>query len=80
MEKWQVVGYRDVDFKDQRTGKSVTGYSLFLEREPETDKIHGVETQKIFISGDYVDYEPAVGDLIGILFNRYGKVQSIEII
>lgn len=80
MEKWKVVGYREVDFKDQRTNKEVIGYSLFLEREPETDKIRGVEVQKIFISGDYVDYEPVVGETIGIMFNRYGKVQSIEVI
>lgn len=80
MEKWHVVGYREVNFKDARTNKDVVGYTLFLERESEDKKIHGIEVQKIFISADYVDYEPAVGDDIGILFNRYGKVNSIEVI
>ena len=59
MEKWNVVGYRVVNFKDQRTNRDVNGFTLFLERQPETDKILGVECQKIF--------------------NRYGKVLSIEV-
>ena len=79
MEKWNVVGYREVNFKDQRTNRDVIGFTLFLERQPETDKIRGVECLKIFISGDYVDYEPVGGEQIGIRFTRYGKVQSIEV-
>lgn len=80
MEKWKVVGWRDVDFKDQRTGNQVTGISLFLAREPEDKKVHGLEVQKLFISDEYVDYDPVENQMIGINFNRYGKVQSIEVL
>lgn len=80
MEKWKVVGWRDVDFKDQSSGKQVAGTSLFLARPGEGDKIHGLEVQKLFISREYVDYKPVENQMIGINFNRYGKVQSIEVL
>ncbi len=76
MEKWKVVGWREVDFKDN-SGKQVTGTSLFLAR-PGEGNIHGLEVSKLFISKEYVDYTPIENQMIGINFNRYGKVQSIE--
>lgn len=78
MEKWQVVGWRDVDFKDQQTGRQVSGTSLFLVRTPEDPKVVGLEVSKIFLAKGYVDYTPIKDQKIGINFNRYGKVQSIE--
>lgn len=80
MEKWKVVGYRSVNFKDQNTGKQVSGYSMFLARKPETPDIVGLEMQKIFISSDYVNYIPVENQMIGLSYNRYGKVQSIEVL
>ena len=79
MEKWKVVGWRDVDFKDQSSGKQVAGTSLFLAR-PGEGNIHGLEVQKLFISREYVNYVPVENQMIGINFNRYGKVQSIEVL
>ena len=79
MEKWKVVGWRNVDFKDPQ-GRHVSGYSLFLARPAQDDKVVGLEVQKIFISKQYVQYEPVENQMIGINFNRYGKVQSIEVL
>lgn len=76
MEKWKVVGYRSVDFKDDR-GNQVSGYKLYLARQPETQNIFGLETQSLFISKAYVDYVPKENDMVVISFNRYGKVASI---
>lgn len=80
MEKWKVVGWRDVDFKDQSSGKQVTGTTLFLYGESDDPKVHGFVTQKLFISKEYVKYDPVLNQQIGINFNRYGKVQSIEVL
>ena len=79
MEKWKVVGYRKVDFKDQE-GRPVKGYSLFLAREPEDDNITGLEVQKVYISSDRVQYAPTENEAIGVNYNRYGKIQSIEVL
>ena len=78
MEKWKVVGFRKVDFKDQN-GQQIKGYTLFLARDPEDDKVTGLEVQKVFISSDRVPYTPAEGDFIGITYNRYGKIQDIQV-
>lgn len=79
MEKWKVVGWRNVDFTDPQR-RHVSGYSLFLARPAQSPDITGLEVQKIFISKQYVQYEPVENQMIGINFNRYGKVQSIEVL
>ena len=78
MEKWKVVGFRNVNFKDQ-DGRSVKGYTLFLARKAESPDIVGLECQKLFISSDRIPYCPAENDYIGITYNRYGKVQDIAV-
>lgn len=80
MEKWLVEGYRSVNFEDPRTKNRVEGYTLFLSRVPENDNIKGRECQKLFFASAYCDYQPAVGDEIGIMFNRYGKVDNITVV
>lgn len=80
MEKWKVVGWRNVNFTDQNSGKQVTGYSLFLARNPVSPDITGLEVQKMFISKEYVSYSPVENQMVAINFNRYGKVQSIEVL
>lgn len=77
MEKWKVVGYRKVNFTDPQ-GRTVNGYNLFLARPGSSPSIVGLETQKIFISCQYVDYDPVENQLVYISFNRYGKVVSVD--
>lgn len=78
MEQWRVMGYRPVDFTDN-TGKRITGYSLFLCR-PGGKGMEGDECQKLFISDQHVEYVPALGDSIQIVYNRFGKVSGIQLI
>lgn len=77
MEKWKVVGWRDVNFTDQQNGKQVIGISLFLARESQDDKVHGLEVQKLFFNPQYVPYKPTENEFVIITYNRYGKVASI---
>ena len=79
MEKWKVVGFRKVDFKDQE-GRPVKGYTLFLARQSDDPNIVGLEVQKIFISSDRVPYTPVENEMIGLNYNRYGKIQDIQVV
>lgn len=79
MDIWKIVGYRKVDFEDAQ-GKRVSGYNLYLAREPENKAIKGLEVQKLFYSDQYVDFVPSENQMIQILYNRYGKVGSIQAI
>lgn len=77
-EKWRVIGFRKVNFTDPETKKKVEGFSLYLVRPGEGDNFAGDEAQKIFISSEYVDYDPVLGDTIQLIYNRYGKVSSVQ--
>lgn len=78
MEIYEVVGFRRVNFTDEKTKKVVDGYTLFLQRDPEDGKTHGVECSKQFISAQSVFYQPQLGDRIRLLYNRYGKIGAVE--
>lgn len=78
MEKWKVIGFRKVSFVDEKAKKSVEGFSLFLIRPGTGDNMTGDEAQKIFISSEYVEYVPHLGDEIHLIYNRYGKISSIQ--
>lgn len=76
MEKWKIVGFRKVDFTDPQN-RAVHGYSLFMARPAQNPSIVGLEVQKLFISGEYVNYQPVENQLVNVSYNRYGKVASI---
>ena len=76
MEVWKVVGFRNVDFKDSN-GRQITGYRLYLARQPENRNIFGLETHALFFSKENVDYKPQENQMVRINYNRYGKVSSI---
>lgn len=78
MEIWDVIGVRKVSFKDQKTDQQVEGFTLYLQRVPVDKDIDGMECAKQFISSRYVDYTPVVGDRIQLVYNRYGKIGSIQ--
>lgn len=81
-EKWTVVGFRNVNFTDEKTKKQISGYSLFLLRDPneDEDKVTGQVCEKLFISSEYVKYSPELGDEIILMYNKYGKVGSIQVV
>ena len=80
MEQWTVYGFKKINFKD-KTGKQISGFNLFLVREPLPDSgITGSEVMKLFISSDYVTYTPKVADVVNLIYNRYGKVGSIQVV
>lgn len=77
-EKWDVCGFRRVNFKDEKEGRQISGYTLFLQRVPVSRDIEGYECCKQFVSSQYVDYVPNVGDTIQLVYNRYGKIGGIQ--
>ena len=77
-EQWKIIGFRKLSFQDQQTGKQVNGYSLFMVRPGSGENMTGDEAQKLFISSEYVDYVPCLGDQVQLIYNRYGKISSIQ--
>lgn len=78
-EKVHIVGFRNVSFKDEN-GRQIEGYTLYWQQEPSDDKVTGVIAGKQFISSQYVDYVPCVGDTVIFRYNKYGKIGAVEVI
>ena len=79
MEKINVVGLRGVSFDDEKTGRNVSGTSVFYTME--ADNVEGLMAGKIFVSAqqrDSLDYFPKVGEQCWVDYNRYGKVSRFE--
>lgn len=74
----KVLGYsrKHLSFDD---GRTCDGCFLYLSEE-RRDTV-GVATERIFLSDAKGDgYNPSVGDEIKVYYNRYGKVDSVELL
>ena len=79
----EVIGVKQSDFttKDKEK-REIHGFNLYLS-EPISDKYGtGVQTERIYLSEskmEKIGYYPKVGDQVRVLYNRYGKVESVEL-
>lgn len=80
---YKVIGYqnKDYSFTDQKSGSLVTGTGTTLFLVQERKGVEGVACFSAFVSSVKLDlYDPAVGDEIEILYNRFGKVAGVRLI
>lgn len=81
MEKYEVVGWRNVSFKSQ-DGAQIDGITLYLKGNPISHDGEGFVYLREFVSlSRCVDckYQPAVGQVVTFVFNRYGKIAGISV-
>lgn len=75
----QVVGFKASSFKAPDTGAQISGYNLFLEEA--RDGVTGVAVERAFLSDRKLHgYVPRVGDQLDLIYNRFGKVESLRIV
>ena len=73
-----VVGMRKRTFKF-KDGNSVSGMDLHLVVDD--SEVTGQAVERVFISDQKLgSYVPSIGDCIDIRYNRFGKVQSVELV
>jgi hypothetical protein len=80
MEKMKVVGFRDVDFTDDK-GRRITGVSLYVNHPEEN--VSGQMAEKIFLNANTLfdgHYSPVVGQTIGIDYGRKGHIVGISVV
>lgn len=78
-ERVRIVGYRNVDFTDEK-GFHVEGYTLYYVQDVDVEDLSGQIAGKQFISSKRVDYLPVLGDEVIFRYNKYGKISSIEVV
>ena len=72
----EIVGIRPYNFKDRETGDLVEGYSIYLQWV--ADGVAGVQCEAVSISMSKLDgYDPALGDVVRVGYNKYGKADFI---
>lgn len=74
---YKVVGFQhqNLQFKD---GRSVSGFKLHLT-EPR-DGVTGFACDSFFLSDSKCgDYVPKIGDIIEVIWNRWGKCDGIRL-
>lgn len=79
----KVIGYRASSFKAQDTGKTISGMNIYVVDEVDPKYGVGQSCERIYLSDkkmDDIGYRPTVGDEIKVYYNRYGKVDDIEVI
>lgn len=75
----KVIGYerKMLNFND---GRSVDGYFMYLSDDSRRS-ITGVMTERIYLSLNRAcGYSPALGDEIKVFYNKFGKVDSVQLV
>lgn len=74
MDVVTIVGTRDVNFKDRKTGEIISGVSLYYTQQVEG--VHGLVADKLFLSSDrlnMIGVLPNINDVVCVDYDRYGK-------
>jgi len=75
----KVIGISKVDFKPKDSDNSIKGTNLFISQEREG--VQGVFAEKQFIrEAVQIPAGLKVGTIIDLSYNRYGKVDSINLV
>lgn len=80
-EKFIVFACRELDFTDD-SGKKVQGLSLYMGQVSTERGWKGMSCEKFFVRKDSPVYPmtfPVSGSEVIVEFNRFGKIQSIEV-
>lgn len=71
----EVIGFRRYDFED-RDGKAVKGYNLYLKWTDDTTK--GVACEAISLTDKKLEgYTPKLGDKLRVGYNQYKKAEFV---
>lgn len=77
---FEVIGIQRREYTSKKTGALVRGYNVFVTFEDRN--IDGVGCESIWLNDSMFDDAGglSVGDSINVHYNRYGRVNKIEVI
>ena len=74
----KVIGMRKFDYKSKRTGETYPAANLFCTEERKD--VAGLACFDLFCKAELVPPDLSVGDDAKCFYNRFGGVESIEIV
>ena len=78
MPTYQIVGKRNVKYKRKSVGQQVNGYELHLTYDDAN--VEGYAVMPVFISVNRLDFKPEVGDHVHLFYNRWGRVETLQLV
>lgn len=79
MTIYEVMGKKNVNFTAQDTGAVISGITFYLAFAD--DKIEGYGTENVFVSSTKMSGPiPSIGSHVNVIYNKYGKVDSLQIV
>jgi len=74
----EIIGFKHSSFKPRDGDQEISGYTLYLTEERED--VEGYAADRAFITDKKLGtYKPALGDNVRLLYNRFGKVDAVEL-
>lgn len=75
-----IIGLRRVDYTSKKTGNRVLGYNLYCTYEDKNTD--GLACESIYLSDSKLDeesWEPSVGDVFYPVYNRFGRIERVDV-
>lgn len=82
MDEQKIVGMQDTAFKTKE-GQVMEGATVHTEQSFPPGRGTGCRTDHFFLSTAKLaalDFKPSVGDTVQVLYNRWGRVQTIRLV
>lgn len=73
---YQVIGISEVHYKNKQ-GNEVNGTRLYLVYDSNSPSLQGQGCEAVFVGNRVELPSLMVGDLINLLYNRFGSVESV---
>lgn len=76
----KVIGYKRSDFVT-KDGVSVTGLNIYMTYPATGTDAEGVVAERVYVSDAKLaksGYKPRIGDEVNIMYNRFGKPETIS--
>lgn len=72
---YKIVGMRDVNFTDQKSGAQIVGKTLFVTHK--VDGVLGEEGKKYFVKSGIALTGVTIGSNVDIFFDDRGKITNV---
>lgn len=82
MEERKIIGIEDTSFTG-KDGSPVNGQTIHTTEPMNPKRGQGERTDHFFLSSAKladVNFTPAVGQTVEVLYNRYGKVSTLKLV
>lgn len=79
----KIIGIADTNFKPKDSDTSITGKTIYTTEPMDPKRGQGETADHFFLTSaklSALDFTPAVGQTVDVLYNRFGKVAALRLI